>query len=378
MNTIELFEDLPVEEGIRESIREFLNAIDDFGYLERMECSTSVVATFWKRINNALASVRRLVNRAAKEATLPSFTIDRFRLTVEDLTRINKLFRTQDKLPEFADYWEFDLLVLVTWRVVHPPKYSREVVRLSDRWELHELQETILRAFKYAEKIARLPDSDIPPKRLERTATLLFDEWEQEKRRIEKLFRTNIDRFIYPRLGTNPDQWTTEVARTLLRLSRGLSVFFHDPYLDGRGFVAPSDSKKTETVLRVCMSLADFAADISCLRFDSLLKDEGIGQQKRSLRVNASIDEQKVFLETDDGIAETRVPRNSAIYLKALIEAGGKPISGAAIKKRYPEFPADKVTRLRKYLPKGIQELIDCSTGSGSWLKPEAWQESQS
>lgn len=357
------------ENPIGDAIREFLLAVEDLDYLTRVECSEEIVAAYWRRITEAIAAVHSVTPATPPDAG--DLYATELCLIVGDILRIHELFRLQDTLPDLADYWEFDLLMRSVWREVvgvhhQGPGFS------GGFWEIMTLREAIGTVARYTLKLTELPISGVPAKRIRRTEKLLFDAWQEEVRRIDGLMGANIDRWIYPRLGTNPDQWTSRLNRVLSQLRNS---FRGVPSPDSH-ITQPVNFDQVEIVLPLRSQLEELADDLSQLRFDSenkpSAKDET--EERNSLRLTADIDNASVTL---DG-KPYRVSKYSAIYLQALIDSGGKIVSGTHISGQYPEFPSDKITRCRERLPKGIQDLIESSQGSGSCLKPEAWQKSQS
>jgi hypothetical protein len=90
--------------------------------------------------------------------------------------------------------------------------------------------------------------------------------------------------------------------------------------------------------------------------------------RKRRSRLSVGLKPPQAVL---DGQAHA-LNENAAIYLKALLDADGHVRSGPEIAQQFPIFPADKVTRVRKSLPKILSALVETKQ-SGSYLKPEAW-----
>lgn len=200
----------------------------------------------------------------------------------------------------------------------------------------------------------------LPSERVSRTRDILFLELDHRLSEVESLLKSNVDRWISSRLGLNPDQWSTLLWRLLIRIRRSF---------DDRHRI---DSEHVSALGR---ELGEFQDDLDSLRFDSVTVDGNAKGQEGGLRVKADPENKTVYLDGEPFPVRSRI---TAVYLQAVIESGEKPISGSQISERYPEFPADKVTRYRERLPIQIQELIDASQGSGSCLKPEAWKKSES
>jgi hypothetical protein len=196
-----------------------------------------------------------------------------------------------------------------------------------------------------------------------------------------------IDRWIYPRAGTNPDEWTTRLSQRLKSLKRELGVYQSMHLTEGAEGVF---SENVERIEQLCYELSRMAEELRALRFDvedPFFKPEeentpetssGSDQvteaaPSRICRLKADIDATQVWLDDVPFL----VPRRSAIYLQAVLENEHdvplKPISGRAIQERYPEFPQNKVSEYRQKLPPPIRELIDTS-GNGSCLKPNAYK----
>lgn len=360
------------ERPIGDAIRDFLWAIDDLDFLTRVECSKAVVAGYWKRITKAVSAVRNTARTTLKDAH--EWHASELRAILGDVLRIHEIFRVECEPPELwqqvYDNWEFHLLTRSAWRFLGG--------RLPDGldfdgayWEILKLRETILAIVGYAVKLSEVAGWGIPAKRIRRTESLVFDAYAEQHAKTQFLLAANVDRWIYPRLGTNPDQWTTGLNRVLLRLRKLFST--RD---SAEGYISkPPSAGEVETILCLCGQLEEREDELASLRFDSVAVVGNATGQESGLRVKADPENKTVYL---DGKAFPVRSRITAVYLQAVIESGEKPISGTQINERYSEFPADKVTRYRERLPTEIQELIDASQGSGSCLKPEAWKKSQS
>jgi hypothetical protein len=81
-------------------------------------------------------------------------------------------------------------------------------------------------------------------------------------------------------------------------------------------------------------------------------------------RIQVSIKPPQIVI---DGTA-TALDEQAAIYLDAVVAAGGQWVSGADIARRNAVFDASKVNRVWTNLPEHVQKLIETAGGKGSRL----------
>lgn len=61
--------------------------------------------------------------------------------------------------------------------------------------------------------------------------------------------------------------------------------------------------------------------------------------------------------------------RQAAIFVKALVDANGKPVTPKSICCSYRGFAGARPERIKRDLPSGIRDLIEAEPGIGSWLR---------
>jgi hypothetical protein len=204
---------------------------------------------------------------------------------------------------------------------------------------------------------------------------------------VLRFMEHGIDRWIYPRLGTNPDEWTTRLSQRLYSLREAVALASNQAwYLTEQVYFKESVERTDE----LCYEVSRMAEELRTIRFDvedPVFKPEqeptpetstGSDQiteahPSRICRLKADIDANQIWLDDVPYL----VYRRSVIYLQAVLENEQdvplKPISGRAIHERYPEFPRNKVSVYRDKLPPEVRELIDTS-GNGSCLTPNAYK----
>jgi len=188
-------------------------------------------------------------------------------LLFSDIARVCEILKSYT----FKDETEFCLLrEAIRWQVDpllmggEPeafPGNPREIVG--------ELQRAIDSLRSEALSILEFPFPEIPRERVPRIESIIWQGFVTSHNKVIKLLQADVDRWIYPRLGTHPDQWTSRLSGNLWQLRKA----FQGPGIGlGRdNYVALSVSPElAERVRALCDELAQFRDELIPLRFDSL------------------------------------------------------------------------------------------------------------
>ncbi len=346
-------------EAIAPKVKWFLDAVSEAWWIKEghkgdlNQALESVSIWLWA-LHRTTATSGHLITPPEYEAAHMFF---------DDIGRLEEVLRSDDTRLE-EEYWLlYDAVHGTPWKIGEDYPYFDHPI------SVYDLAGALVGIRGYALLFSQFPLPGLPSTRFERTARLIWENYHGCHFNMQQLFQHNVDRWIHPRLGLNPEQWTSRVERTVRRLNRTLTR--PNEWYVRELPVSPEISAR---VRELCGELDEFVEELLSLRFDSVREPVTVcgASGKRVCRLDADIDAKTVWL---DGKGYP-VPKLAAIFVRAVINSGNDYISGTQIHEQYGEFEHYRVNRARQQLERSAKEvlaLID-TTGTGSRLKPEAWK----
>lgn len=184
----------------------------------------------------------------------------------EDVDRLCCLLSTEDE----AGKYEYEVCLLMNSLHENCSTTDETPSLPTDpRALLDELRSVIQSAQISAQSVLDFPAESLPPDRAERLRRILQDDWTVAYSNVLATLDCHVDRYIFPRLGTQPDEWTTRLSTVLDQLARAFGGGqFPVPHV---GMVdLPLPYELAERVSANCRELRQLWEQLDSLRLDSL------------------------------------------------------------------------------------------------------------